>query len=178
VPAQTGGDSVIDYWKLTNIQLEELASKYNIGGYAYQNGGIDRGIIIRELLRRDRALESSKPFIADHSIDVGGNMTGSVIQHGTNRSHATVNFNAGEVRETVEKIKAALADLPLSSDARDELQADIQTIEPQLSSSRPKLAIVGECLHSMRTVLEELTAHTGAVLLVHELGKHIANLAH
>jgi len=176
--SQTTGDKVVDYWKLTNIQLEELATKYNIGGYAYQNGGIDRTVIIRELLRRDRALELTRPSIADHSIHVGGNMTGSVIQHGTNRSHATVNFNAGEVHETVEQIKAALDDLPLSTEARAELESDIQTIEPQLSSSRPKLAIVSECLRSMRTILEELTAHTGAVLLVHELGKHIANLAH
>ena len=42
-----------DYWSLSTPELEALATKFGIGGYADQHGHVDRGIIIEQLLKRD-----------------------------------------------------------------------------------------------------------------------------
>jgi hypothetical protein len=174
---QTNPNNLRDYWSMNNVELEALANKYNIGGYADQMGQIDRSIIIRELLKRDKALQPEKPTIQHHSITVGS-MNGSVIQQGTSHSQAEVHFQIGDVKNLVEQIKTAMNDLPLSDEAKDELRSDVQTIEPQLSSLRPKLPIVGECLRSMRTILEGATGNATAIFLVHEITKYLDLLPH
>ena len=37
----------------------------------------------------------------------------------------------------------------------NELMADVKTIDAQLESSRPKAAIIRECLRSLKSVLEK-----------------------
>lgn len=170
-------DGSRDYWSMRDIELEELANKYNIGGYADNTGQINRNIIIGELLKRDRALQLDKVPVQSHTINVGS-MSGSVIQQGTSHSQANVQFKTEEVTNLVNQIKAALNDLPLSDGAKDELRSDVQTIEPQLSSSRPKLLIVSECLRSMRTILEGAAGDVTAAFLVHEIAKYLALLPH
>lgn len=92
-------------------------------------------------------------------------------------AQATVQFNASEIRETVEKIKEVFPSLPISDEAKEELETDIQTLEPQLLSTRPKLGIVKACLASMRSILQEATAHTAAILLAHEIASHLEKIS-
>jgi hypothetical protein len=159
-----------DYWSMSDAELESLASKYNIDGYGDQRGGVDRGKIIQELRKRDRALQPERP--SPTSIHVG-TMTGSVIQQGVTQSHATVNFQTSDIKNVVEQVKAAMATLPLTADQRHDLALDIQTIEPQLASPRPKTAIVTECLRSMRTILEGIAANAAAAGLIYELARYL-----
>jgi hypothetical protein len=77
-----------DYWAMSNIELENLAIKHNIGGYADQTMNIDRGIIIQQLLARDAALRPEKPAVPTHSISVSS-MNNSVIQQDSVESSAT-----------------------------------------------------------------------------------------
>jgi hypothetical protein len=163
-------DSPIDYWSLGPAQLEVLALQYNIGGYGDQRGGINRDIIIEQLLKRDRALRPGRP--PAHSIHVG-TMTGSVIQQGSSQSLATITFQTSDIKNVVEQVKAAMATLPLTEDQCHDLALDIQTIEPQLASPRPKTAIVAECLRSMRTILEGIVSSAVATGLVNELAKYL-----
>lgn len=51
------------YYKLSNEALETLASKWNIKGYGYASGLIDRQIIIDALLKKDAANESRYALI-------------------------------------------------------------------------------------------------------------------
>jgi hypothetical protein len=170
--SRTPPETSKDYWSMSTAELELLASKYNLGGYADQHFGVDRDIIIQQLLRRDRALQSERaPAQAIHV----GTMTGSVIQQGATQSHATINFQAGDIKNAVERVKAAMATLPLTDDQRHDLVLDIQTIEPQLVSPRPKTAIVTECLRSMRTILEGIAGNAAAAALVYELAKYLPN---
>jgi hypothetical protein len=61
-------------------------------------------------------------------------------------------------RHTLEKITAEIKDqagtLGLDFDTLAELMADLKSIDAQLESSRPKTAIIRECLHSLSGVLK------------------------
>jgi hypothetical protein len=60
-------------------------------------------------------------------------------------------------RQSVEKVTAELKNrlgsLGLDFDTLSELTADLKTIDAQLGSSRPKTAIVRECLRSLKNAL-------------------------
>lgn len=45
-----------DYWSMTTPELEALATKFGVGGYADQYGHVERTIIIEQLLKRDESL--------------------------------------------------------------------------------------------------------------------------
>lgn len=51
------------YYKMTDSQLENEASKWKIRGYGYSNGVIDRQIIIDGLLKKDHANEAKLALI-------------------------------------------------------------------------------------------------------------------
>ena len=67
-----------------------------------------------------------------------------------------------KMREGVEQILADLkteaGNLGLAFDSLTELIADLKTIEIQLTSSKPKTAIIRECFRSIRGVLEKTGA--------------------
>jgi len=169
-PAGDMTDST-DYWSMSNRELEQLAIRYNIGCYADQTMNIDRDIIITQLLKRDRALKAPT---ANATINVGS-MQG-VIQQGTHQSYATVHIQTADLRSLVEEIKSQLDSLPLSADSKAELVTDIQTVEVQLSTPKPKAAIIAECLRSMRTILESAAGNVTALFLAHEAAKLIGTL--
>ena len=50
----------VDYWKLTDGELEALAHEYKIGGYGDAHG-IDRTVIINALVKRDQAMNHATP---------------------------------------------------------------------------------------------------------------------
>jgi hypothetical protein len=58
------------------------------------------------------------------------------------------------VAQVCEGVKAQAGSLGLDFETLSELMADIKTIACQLDSSRPKTAIVRECLRSLEVVLE------------------------
>lgn len=58
------------------------------------------------------------------------------------------------VEETAGQLKSRAGNLGLDFDGLSELMADLKTIDAQLGSSRPKTAIIRECLRSIKGVLE------------------------
>jgi hypothetical protein len=50
--------TVDKYYKMNDAQLEAEAHKWNIKGYGYPSGLIDRQIIIDALLKKDKANDS------------------------------------------------------------------------------------------------------------------------
>jgi hypothetical protein len=79
-------------------------------------------------------------------------VSGSVIQQG-NYNTATVNYQS-EVRQVLEEIKSVQNAAKLTADAKDELRAEVATVEAQVKSPRPKHAIIRESLVSARHILE------------------------
>ena len=122
-------------------------------------------------MKRDRAIHDEKP--APHQNV--GNMTGSVIQQGTAHSHATVHFQSAQVRPILNKIRASIDQLPLNDATKGELISEIETVESQLKSPRPRSAIVSECLRSARTILEGAAGSFLSTRLAVEISRILGN---
>jgi hypothetical protein len=58
------------------------------------------------------------------------------------------------VEQAAGELKSQAGNLGLDYDGLSELMADLKTIDAQLASSRPKTAIIRECLCSIKEVLE------------------------
>jgi hypothetical protein len=58
------------------------------------------------------------------------------------------------VQQVAEEIKSQAGRLDLDFDDLSALMADLKTIDAQLGSSRPKTAIIRECLRSLKEILE------------------------
>ena len=58
------------------------------------------------------------------------------------------------VEQAAGELKSLAGNLGLDFDGLSELMADLKTIDAQLGSSRPKTAIIRECLRSIKEVLE------------------------
>jgi len=72
------------------------------------------------------------------------------------------------VEQIVTEIKNQTGSLGLDFDTLAELMADLKSIDAQLGSSRPKTAIVRECLYSITGVLKS-TANNGLHSRIKEL---------
>ena len=59
------------------------------------------------------------------------------------------------VGQVVSELKNQTGSLGLDFDTLSELMADLKTLEAQLDSSRPKTAIIRECLRSVLGVMEK-----------------------
>jgi hypothetical protein len=59
------------------------------------------------------------------------------------------------VAQVVSELKNQIGSLGLDFDTLGELMADLKTMEAQLDSSRPKTAIIRECLRSVLNVVEK-----------------------
>jgi hypothetical protein len=83
-------------------------------------------------------------------------MHGSSIQQGSPGSTANITFQNNDARliDVLSNIKSALDQLQLDVSARNELAAEVQTIEAQIASPRPKTSVITECLRSAKTLIE------------------------
>ena len=78
-----------------------------------------------------------------------------------------------ELKEVIQSLKESIDKLNLEPQQKSDLQAEIQTIEAQMSSSKPKATIITECLSSIRRVLE---GAAGSMLASNLLSKIVALL--
>lgn len=159
-----------DYDSMSDEVLENLASKYNIGGYGVARG-IDRRVIITALQERDRSLHHPAVQPAIHIA----NVTGSIIQQSPSHSPATLNYQAADVASIFTLVKRELSTLPLSSEDRSELGVHVQTAESQLSTRRPNQVVVHECLQSARAILEGITGSIIATEIVQKITRLIGH---
>jgi hypothetical protein len=105
----------------------------------------DSGVIKPENLETPKTRHSQ-------DIHIHGPVTGSVIQHGSQNT-VTVNYQ-NDVRRVVEEIKSVLNAAKLKAEAKQELRAEVETVEAQMKSPRPKHLIIWESLVSARHILE------------------------
>lgn len=102
--------------------------------------------------------ESPTEHFKPNIVIVGSNVVNSPIQQASSNS---TNVFAGasdsriiELRELIEKIKELLNESSLRHEQKNDLQAEIQTIQGQLSSTKPKTKIITESITSVKTILE------------------------
>ncbi|EJY54982.1 multi- copper enzyme maturation ABC-type transport system permease component-like protein [Alicyclobacillus hesperidum URH17-3-68] len=90
-----------------------------------------------------------------------GNMTNSQLQQGTTASTQTLTqspVSMDSIRNELEKLKSAIANLHLDDETSAEVEAQIQTVEAQLKSKRPIHIVIEESIKSLRNLLEGTTA--------------------
>ncbi len=84
-------------------------------------------------------------------------MIGSSIQQGTDRSNQTTITQPDSLKNIegfFESLNNNIDQLSLDSDSYQELKSEIETIQSQLKSPKPKTIIIKEVLESTRTILE------------------------
>lgn len=97
------------------------------------------------------------------------NMNGSQVQQGTYLSTQSQVVSSPEIeliKSVIEKLKANLPDIPLSPDLKNEADAEIQTIEAQLKSSKPKINIIRESFQTLRNLIEGVAGNALAAELL------------
>lgn len=114
-------------------------------------------------------------FPAVNNITIG-TMINSSIQQAS--PEATQVFSQGDVRigelkTLVDQIKNSLDQLTLSPGDRQDVEADISTIEAQLAASKPKTTIISECLSTIRSVLEGVAGSAIATGLIAGIAKFL-----
>lgn len=150
------------------LEGEGLISHAGLGG--------EISITHRGIVEVEAAL--SKPdepttyFPAVNYIHVG-QMIASQIQQGTDRSNQTLTYSNDDIAAIlrfVSEVRIRLPELQLSDEFSAIMDSDIATIESQASSPRPKLAVIQECLSSIRTILEGIAGNAIATLLLQQIG--------
>ncbi len=105
-----------------------------------------------------------------------GQMISSQIQQASPEATQVVTIDEDryeELKEVIQSLKESIDKLDLESQNKSNLQAEIQTIEAQMSSSKPKVTSITECLGSIRRILE---GATGSMLVSSLLSKIVALL--
>jgi hypothetical protein len=81
-----------------------------------------------------------------------------------------------DVRQVIGEIRSVMNAAKLTADAKDELRAEVETVEAQVKSPRPKQTIIRESLLSARRILEHAfgagMAHAYFPLLLKFLEHH------
>jgi len=155
-----GQQFLIQLFEQTKGDVSIQVSMYDIG----EQLGMDRDTaagVAQELMGRKlaeiRTLSGGIGISADGSARIQELMgpLASGSSEAANLGNATVLTSAGQ--QTVDQVLADLKNqtgsLGLDFDALGELMADLKTMEAQLGSSRPKTAIIRECLRSVLGVV-------------------------
>jgi hypothetical protein len=106
-------------------------------------------------------------------------MESSQIQQGTVESTQSQHIESktkNDISEFVELVKTKLPDLRLDAEDLAEIEADINTVQSQVSSSRPKKSILRECLSSMQRLLEGAAGSVVAQQLIPLIPPLVASL--
>lgn len=101
-----------------------------------------------------------------------GQMINSQIQQDSPKATQMVTIGEDkceELKELLRSLKESIDKLGLEAQAKSDLQADIQTIEAQMSSSKPKLTIITKCVGSIRNILEGAAGNVLASLLLSKI---------
>lgn len=91
-------------------------------------------------------------------------MVGSQIQQGTHGSTQSQTQSISQsdltaIQDLLVKLQQSLGTLGLTSDALAEAQSEIQTIEAQIRSSKPKPVILRESLRTLRNLVEGVASN-------------------
>ena len=158
---ESGQQFLIQLFEQTSGDSSAQASMYDIG----EGLGLDRDASSRVAetlmgleLVEIRTLSGGIGISADGADEVR-RLMGSVVPSGDSPGRLSDQpvMDPGSI-QGVEHVAGALkgqaGNLGLDFDGLSELMADLKTIDAQLGSSRPKTAIIRECLRSIKEVME------------------------
>jgi hypothetical protein len=156
-----GRDFLLQIYQKTNGNTTAQVSMYDIGeklGLERESASRVAEDLIANQLVEIRTL-SGGIGISDAGVQEIQTMTGMQLS-GDNQitplgTEKILDQNGSQaVRQVVDDLKDQAGNLGLDFDTLGELMADINTVSAQLASSRPKIAIIKECLRSLLGVAE------------------------
>ncbi len=160
---ETGQQFLIQLFEQTSGDPSAQVSMYDVG----QGLGLDRDTssrvaetLIGLQLVEIRTLSGGISISTDGADEVkrlrgGGALTGG--SPGKLSDQPVMDpISCQGVEQAAGELKSQAGNLGLDFDGLSELMADLKTIDAQLGSSRPKTAIIRECLRSLKDVLEDL----------------------
>jgi len=103
-----------------------------------------------------------------------GQVSNAQIQQGTVGSTQSGSFSLIDlqaVSQLVHNLKTKLPDCDLADDDERAVESDIATIEAQVSSPRPKMEIINECLRSVSSIAEGTTGSIVAAEIIEGIKK-------
>jgi hypothetical protein len=179
-------DPEFGHFKIAEVDVKpRVVNLSPTQGITYSKGNYcERGLFKRTVeglwsyLQHQRIVEEPgrrKPHKKPKSqvINFNGPVTGSTIQQG---DHNTVVNYQNDLRAVLDEIRSVLNAARLSADAKQELTSDVETVEAQMKSPKPKFSIIRESLVSARHILEHAVgagmAHAYFPLLVAFLERH------
>jgi hypothetical protein len=127
----------------------------------------------------EEAIENpTKPtehFLPFNVINIGS-MNNSSLQQGTNNSNISFVYNAQtsvDLNEIINSLYQIKDSLQLSNELQNELISELQTIEIQSKSAKPKNIIINESLKTIRTILESVAGNALTPLIIDQISKII-----
>ncbi len=166
--------------KLDRNETSQIVD-YLIGENLIESRALGGGISLTHwgVKEVEEAIENpSRPtehFLPFNVINIG-TMNNSTLQQGTTNSTINFTYNA-QTAVDIEKIVSQLNDikesLNLSNELQSELLSELQTIEIQSKSSKPKNIIIAESLKSIRTILEAVAGNALTPLIIDQISKII-----
>lgn len=167
------GKELVSMWEigkaiaLARDETENVVN-YLVGEHLMEHRTIGGGISITHqgIVEVERAL--SAPDAPTHyfppviNIVNVQSMVGSQIQqgtHGSSQSQTVSQNDIDAIRALVTQFKEQLSELPLNAGDKTEAQAELQTIEAQLGSTKPKLSILKESLKTLRSLIEGVASN-------------------
>ena len=161
-PSETAQQFLIQLFEQTKGDVSVQVSMYDIGELL----GMDRdtaSTVAQELMGLQlveiRTLSGGIGISADGSAriqELMGQLASENSEYSELGDEPVLNSGGRQaVGQVVSELKNQTGSLGLEFDTLSELMADLKTLEAQLDSSRPKTAIIRECLRSVLGVMEK-----------------------
>ena len=175
---ESGQQFLIQLFEQTRGEPSAQVSMYDVG----KDIGMDRDTssrvaetLIGLQLVEIRTLSGGIGISAQGADEVKSLMGGAVL---TGESHRQLTdqpimdqISCQAVEQATGELKSKAGNLGLAFEGLSEMMADLKTIDAQLSSSRPKTAIIRECLRSLKETLEGLADNESLVKIRALLGE-------
>ena len=175
---ESGQQYLIQLFEQTNGDTATQVSMYAVGevlGLDHDTSGRVAETLIGLQLAEIRTLSGGIGISAEGAAGVKGLLGGALpTGEAPGRLSDQPIMDAPDcqaIEQVADALKGQTGNLGLDYDSLSELMADLKTIDAQLSSSRPKTAIVRECLGSLKETLEGLAESESLVKIRGLLGE-------
>jgi hypothetical protein len=166
-------DRIVDYF-ITEGLVRDFRWQSRSGGYGegsyieLTNAGIKE--VEQQVEKPDSSTEHFPPYSVFNIS--GGNFTNSQFQvanKDSSQNITVINQNQStELKEIVTELKQILSNSDIPGEKKQELEAEVQTIESQSKSPKPKIQIIKDALASAKGIIEDVSgvAATAAPLAI------------
>lgn len=102
--------------------------------------------------------------------DVGNAQIGTM---NSSQGNFTASLDIDALKKIVGDLKRHAKEFSISPAAFDELAAEVQTLDAQSSSPKPRASVIRECLTSVRTILEQTGGSLLAAGIIYSIDKFL-----